>query len=205
MLTAALQDQFSYHSHFTDGETEAYVQSHTASNAKQTRFPGTSPWPWSPYFYHIRLICNDIKSMVAEALFPGGVKSGTVFPSLREPKPGPGQPLGSCCRNLGGESHIITPVGRAENAESQALFWRRKWQPTPVFLPGESQGQGRLVGCPLWGHTESDTTEVTQQQQQALFWSFRFSRSKELGMCISEAPPGKLTCSSREPRLQGSI
>ena len=31
--------------------------------------------------------------------------------------------------------------------------WRRKWQPTPVFLPGESQGQGSLVGCCLWGHT----------------------------------------------------
>jgi len=44
--------------------------------------------------------------------------------------------------------------------------WRRKWQPTPVFLPGESQGQGSLVGCRLWGHTESDTTEATQQQQQ---------------------------------------
>ena len=40
-------------------------------------------------------------------------------------------------------------------------YWRRKWQPTPVFLPGESQGQGSLVGCRLWGHTESDTTEVT--------------------------------------------
>ena len=39
-------------------------------------------------------------------------------------------------------------------------------QPTPVFLPGESQGQGSLVGCCLWGCTESDTTEVTQQQQQ---------------------------------------
>ena len=37
----------------------------------------------------------------------------------------------------------------------------KKWQPTPVFLPGESQGQGSLVGCRLWGHTESDTTEVT--------------------------------------------
>ena len=36
------------------------------------------------------------------------------------------------------------------------------------FLPGESQGQGRLVGCPLWGRTESDTTELTQQQQQCL-------------------------------------
>ena len=41
------------------------------------------------------------------------------------------------------------------------LYWRRKWQPTPVFLPGESQGRGSLLGCRLWGHTELDTTEVT--------------------------------------------
>ena len=41
------------------------------------------------------------------------------------------------------------------------MNWRRKWQPIPVFLPGESQGQGSLVGFRLWGHTESDTTEVT--------------------------------------------
>ena len=41
------------------------------------------------------------------------------------------------------------------------MRWRRKWQPTPVFLPGESQGQGSLVGCYLWGRTESDTTETT--------------------------------------------
>ena len=41
------------------------------------------------------------------------------------------------------------------------MHWRRKWQPTPVFLPGESQGQGSLVGCRLWGHTELDTTEAT--------------------------------------------
>ena len=41
------------------------------------------------------------------------------------------------------------------------MHWRRKWQPTPVFLPGESQGRGSLVGCCLWGHTESDTTEAT--------------------------------------------
>ena len=41
------------------------------------------------------------------------------------------------------------------------IHWRRKWQPTPVFLPGESQGQGSLVGCRLWGRTESDTTEAT--------------------------------------------
>ena len=41
------------------------------------------------------------------------------------------------------------------------MHWRRKWQPTPVFLPGESQGWESLVGCHLWGHTESDTTEAT--------------------------------------------
>ena len=39
------------------------------------------------------------------------------------------------------------------------MHWGRKWQPTPVFLPGESQGRGCLVGCRLWGRTESDTTE----------------------------------------------
>ena len=41
------------------------------------------------------------------------------------------------------------------------MHWRRKWQPTPVFLPGESHGQRSLVGCRLWGCTESDTTEAT--------------------------------------------
>ena len=39
--------------------------------------------------------------------------------------------------------------------------WRRKWQPTPVFLPGESHGWESLVGCHLWDRTGSDTTEVT--------------------------------------------
>ena len=47
-----------------------------------------------------------------------------------------------------------------------ALFRRRQWHRTPVLLPGESQGRGSLVGCCLWGRTESDTTEATWQQQQ---------------------------------------
>ena len=42
------------------------------------------------------------------------------------------------------------------------MHWRRKWQPTPVSLPRESQGQGSLVGCGLWGRTELNSTEVTQ-------------------------------------------
>ena len=37
--------------------------------------------------------------------------------------------------------------------------WRRKWQPTPVFLPGESHGLRSLAGCSPWGRKESDTTE----------------------------------------------
>ena len=40
------------------------------------------------------------------------------------------------------------------------IFWRRKWHPTPVFLPGKSHAQRRLVGYSLWGHKELDTTEV---------------------------------------------
>ena len=49
------------------------------------------------------------------------------------------------------------------------MHWRRKWQPTPVFLPGESQEQWSQVGCRLWGHTESDTTEVTWQLAAVTF------------------------------------
>ena len=52
-----------------------------------------------------------------------------------------------------------------DSATSLSIFtfmhWKRKWQPTPVFLPRESQGCGSLVGCRLWGCTELDMTEVT--------------------------------------------
>ena len=62
------------------------------------------------------------------------------------------------------QSRGLQRVGH-NRATSLSLFtfmqWRRKWQPTPVFLPGESQGRRSLVGCRLWGRTELDTTEVT--------------------------------------------
>ena len=62
------------------------------------------------------------------------------------------------------QSMKVARVGH-DWATSLSLFtfmhWRGKWQPTPVFLPGESQGRGSLVGCRLWGRTESDTTEAT--------------------------------------------
>ena len=84
---------------------------------------------------------------------------------------GNGTPLQySCLENpMDGEPGRLQSMGPwrvgHDWATSLSLFtsmhWRRKWQPTPVFLPGESQGRGSLVGCCLWGHTESDTTEVT--------------------------------------------
>src|SRR5574337_202833 len=71
------------------------------------------------------------------------------------------------------------------------MHWRRKWQPTPVFLPGESQGRGSLVGCRLWGCTESDTTERLH---------FHFSLS-----CIGEGNGNPLQCSCLEnPRDGGA-
>ena len=56
-------------------------------------------------------------------------------------------------------------AGDARDADSipwvRKIPWRRAWQPTPVFLPGESHGQRGLVGYSPWGRTESDTTEAT--------------------------------------------
>ena len=49
--------------------------------------------------------------------------------------------------------------GRALAKHQDRSSWRRKWRPTPVFLPGKSHGHRILVGYSLWGHKESDTTE----------------------------------------------
>ena len=74
------------------------------------------------------------------------------------------------------------------------LHWRRKWQPTLVFLPGESQGWRSLVGCCLWGRTESDTTEAIQQQQQQLYrtWDIFPHRNVTKQVQISVLAPQSL-------------
>ena len=69
--------------------------------------------------------------------------------------------------------------------------WRRKWQPTPEFLPGEPQGQGSLVGCRLWDHTESDTTE---------WLHFQFSLS-----CIGEGYGNPLQYSCLESSMDRGV
>ena len=92
---------------------------------------------------------------LGKAMAPHSSTLAWKIPWVEEP--GRLQSMGS----LGVRHYLMTSL-------SLFIFmrWRRKWQLTPVFLPGESQGQGSLVGCRLWGHTESDTTEVTEQQQQ---------------------------------------
>ena len=60
------------------------------------------------------------------------------------------------CRLWGRTESDVT-----EETEHRCMHWRRKWQPTPAFLPGESQGRGSLVDCRLWGRTELDTTEAS--------------------------------------------
>jgi len=82
---------------------------------------------------------------------------------------------------------------RRDWVTSLSLFtfthWKRKWQPAPVFLPGESQGRGSLVGCRLWGRAESDTTEQLP---------FHFALS-----CIGEGNGNPLQCSCLENTRDG--
>ena len=49
--------------------------------------------------------------------------------------------------------------------ETKLKVLRRKWQHTPVLLPGKSHGRRSLIDYNQWGHKESDMTEATQQQQ----------------------------------------
>ena len=57
------------------------------------------------------------------------------------------------------------------NPQVRKIPWRRAWQPTPVFLPGESHGQRNMVGYSPWGRKESDTTEVTEHTTHTCMWT----------------------------------
>ena len=81
--------------------------------------------------------------------------------------------MDSCLENPvdGGAWWAAVHMGHTELDKTEAtlhacMHWRRIRQPTPVVLSAESQGQRSLLGCRLWGRTESDTTAVTYQQQQ---------------------------------------
>ena len=69
-----------------------------------------------------------------------------------------------CTKRASPAAQAVRKLPAVGETQAQSLGqedpWK-EWQPTPVFLPGDSQGQRSLVGCCLWGHTELDTTEVT--------------------------------------------
>ena len=100
---------------------------------------------------------------------------------------------GACChrvfsieklRGLIGVRHLGLDTGTV-------IWWRRRWHPTPVLLPGKSHGRRSLVGCSPWGREESDTTERLP---------FHFSLS-----CIGEGNGNLLQCSCLEnPRDGGA-
>ena len=75
-----------------------------------------------------------------------------------------------------GDAGSISGSGRS------AISWRRKWQPTPVFLPGKSHGQRSLVGCSPWGHRRVRCDLVTKQQQciHVLCYNFRVQEDYDL-------------------------
>ena len=113
--------------------------------------------------------------------FPGGSdgkESACIVGDLgsnpglgRSPGEGNGNPLQYSCLESPVDSRAwlaaVHGVTKSWTRMSDCIFiftfmhWRRKWQPSPVFLPGESQGLGSLVGYLLWGRIESDMTEVT--------------------------------------------
>ena len=93
------------------------------------------------------------------------------------------------------------------------MHWRRKWQPTPVFLPGESHGRRSLVGYSSWGGKESDTTELLHFTSLHFMLGFgAFGLLRPLHECMLQLParflcpwasPGKNTGVSCHDLLQG--
>ena len=67
-----------------------------------------------------------------------------------------------------------------EATQHACMHWGKKWQPTPIFLPGESQGWRSLVGCHPWSRIQLDTTEATQQQQHLIVNCFTLEGTQSL-------------------------
>ena len=85
--------------------------------------------------------------------------SGLLFPSPGD-LPDPGTEPVSYISCIAGGFFTTEPPGKPKYiTSSQLMPWRRKWQPTPVFLPGEFYGQRSLVGYSPWGCKELDMTE----------------------------------------------
>ena len=90
---------------------------------------------------------------------------------------------------LSGKESICTARDRDTGSIPGNIPWRRAWQPTPAFLPGELYGQRALVGYSPWGHKESDMTKMTEHSPYALF-QIGFTEGRKDGEPL-QAAPGK--------------
>ena len=130
---------------------------------------------WSPNPYHITAACPSVSSPMREIVSPWEelkrlqkefIHKVLLDPSSspgsgRSPEEGIGYQLQYCWASL--VAQMVKNVPAMWETWVQALGWedpwRRKWQSTPVLLPGKSHGQRSLVGYSLWGRKESDMTE----------------------------------------------
>ena len=133
--------EYRYHTHSTNERTEDLTTARTALAAVHGVAQSRTRLKW---------LSSSSRTASEKATAPHSGTHAWKIPWAEEP---------------GGLQSVGSRRVRHDWATSLSLFtfmhWRRKWQPTPVILPGESQGWGSLVGCRLWGRTESDTTEAT--------------------------------------------
>ena len=129
--------------------------------------------------------------VVSESLWPHGLRHTRLLCPPVSPRVCSNSCLWnqSCCLTISSSATVLSfclqffPA--SESFLVSRLFTlnrhsrRRKWQPTPVFLPGESPGRRSLVGYSLWGLEESDTTEQLQ------FHFYHYSLKPSLLVCIA--------------------
>ena len=121
------------------------VQCFRGSKGKTPRFP--IPFPEATVAHGFLCVLQKLSTLTWSFL----CLSTYLFTCLGFPDVSVGKKILLHCRRHRFDSWV------------RKIPWRRAWQPTPVFLPGESYGQRSLVGYSPWGRKESDTTEVTER------------------------------------------
>ena len=139
-------------------------------------------------------MCSDIPCYGEKAMAPHSSTLAWKIPWTEEP--GGLQSMGSLRVGL-------------DWATSLSLFtfmhWRRQWQPTPVFLPGESQGWGSLVGCRLWGRTvRHDWSDLAAAADYAVRESILLLIGHRWNASSKNVPPHLHLCSDK-PELLDSF
>ena len=131
---------------------------------KQHKCPSTEEWMKKLWYIYSMEYCSVIKKewhwVICREVDGEGNGTPLQYSCLENPMDG-----GAWWAAVHG---VLKSRTRLSDFTFTFMHWWRKWQPTPVFLPGESQGRESLVSCHLWGRTESDTTEATWQQQMDL-------------------------------------